>query len=477
LFARVPLNVRLGSTGILADSTIMADTLVYHWQSTDPVATYLLCFTSGTSFQVHSKYWHKIANPADSIPVRIYYRTTENYSGIDTTIIPITDFFSEKFGDYPFEKIGFATLDGSFPWGGMENQSMVNLQSGGYTDVNLIAHEHSHQWFGDLITCGTWADIWLNEGFATYCQNLWVEHSAGVTAYRASMNTIASYYLAHNPGWPLYHPEWAITTPGGNTLYNTAVTYDKGACVLFMLRNVIGDSLFFKVMHAYATDPKLVFGNVYTEDFVSKTKEVTGLDLDWFFDEWVYSPNHPVYQNTFEIDTLGSDSWRVSLILNQTQANPAFFKMPVDIRISFHDQTDTLIHLINDMNHQEFGYTFSKQPVNLEFDPFKNIILKQAATIYGIKSKPGKTGFRLKQNEPNPFRNSTQISYEIAKEGNVTISVYDSKGNLVLRPVDRFHAPGVYRFEWVNQGFDPGTYMVTMQAGTFAETKKMVLIK
>jgi aminopeptidase N len=477
LNARVPLTVRLGSTGILADSTISADTLTYHWISDIPVSTYLITFTSSINFQVHKKYWHKLSDPSDSIPVRIYYKTGENLAIIDSSIIPMTNFFAEKFGEYPFEKIGFATLNSSFTWGGMENQSMVNLMPTGYNDVNLIAHEHSHQWFGDLITCGTWADIWLNEGFGTYCQNLWLEHSMGYDSYKYNMNNLANYYLSHNPGWPLYHPEWAIQTPGAGSLYNTAISYDKGACVLFQLRYVLGDSVFFKLMHAYASDTSLMFKNAFTQDFVEKASLVSGQDLDWFFDEWVFAPNHPVYQNTFDIDSLGGGSWRVSLILNQTQANPAFFKMPVQFLISFSDETDTIIQVVNDVNHQIFAFTFSKQPVNLVFDPSRQILLKQAATIYSVKKVSGKPGFKINQNEPNPFTTTTLVSYEVAVTGPVAISILDSNGKLLDCPVNRIHAPGIYRFEWTNPGLAPGIYFVKMLAENFVDTKKMMLVK
>jgi aminopeptidase N len=477
LNARVPLAARLGSTGMLADSTVTADTLSYHWVSNIPVSTYLMCFTSSINFLVHKMYWHKLTNPADSIPVRIYYKAGESLALIDTTINHLTNFFSEKFGDYPFEKIGFATLNSSFPWGGMENQTMVNLMPGGYSDANLIAHEHSHQWFGDLITCGTWADIWLNEGFGTYCQTLWVEHTSGYETYKGNMNSLAGYYLAHNPGWPLYHPEWAIHTPNGNTLYNQAITYNKGACVLFQLRYLLGDSIFFKVMHDYVSDSNLMFKHVFTEDFVEKASQVSGENLDWFFDEWVYSPNHPIYQNMYNIDSLGGSSWMLSLTVNQIQSNPVFFKMPIQVRIIFSDATDTIVQFMNDENYQEFAFTFSKQPVNMMFDPFRNILLKQGTTICRIKQETGGTGFKLNQNEPNPFHNTTSVSYEVASEVAVTISVHDSNGKMLNCPVNRIHAPGVYRFEWADQGLVPGTYFLKMEAGSFADTKKMILVK
>lgn len=382
LIARVPHNVRLGSNGRLADSIFSEDRLIYHWISDFPISTYLITITSGVNFLIRTLHWQKLSHPEDSIPVLIYCHPGEDLTVIDSTIIPMTNFFSEKFGDYPFEKIGFATLDSSFPWGGMENQTMVTLRPGAYSNAGLIAHEHSHQWFGDLITCGTWADIWLNEGFGTYCQNLWVEHSSGQEAYKVSMNTLADYYLSHNPGWPLYRQEWAVTTPGTNDLYNQAISYNKGACVLFQLRYVLGDSIFFRLMHDYATDSRLMFGNAVTQDFIDKARKVSGQDLDWFFNEWVYAPDHPVYRNTYTIDSTGENRWKLTFTACQLQADSMFYKMPLQLGISFFDGRYEIIRVMNDKNCQEFAFTFSVKPESLEFDPLRNILLKQAETSF-----------------------------------------------------------------------------------------------
>jgi aminopeptidase N len=474
---KVPLNVRLGSTGHLADSTIIADTIYYHWVSQYPVSTYLITITSKVNFLVNRTWWKHLDDPTDSIPILLYYKSGEVLITANNLIKPLTDFFSQKFGEYPFEKIGFATLSSAFPWGGMENQTMVNLQPGGYTQEDLIAHEHSHQWFGDLITCGTWADIWLNEGFGTYCQKLWTENAHGYTTYKNQMNQIANVYLGSNPGWPIYNPEWAIQTPPASQLYSTAVIYNKGACVLFQLRYVLGDTTFFNIMNAYANDTNFMFKNAVTEDFINTVNQVSGQDMQWFFDEWVYAPNHPLYANSYRIDYPGTGYWKVSLTVEQIQTNTVFFRMPVEVKIFFTDGSDTIVKVLNDANPQLFQWDFLKQPTSLTFDPNRNILLKQATTIVGLESDKHDSGFSIEQNEPNPFTGFTTIRYNVPKESHIKISIFDSQGNELLIAVDKIHDPGKYKLDFTNDSLSPGVYIYKLESGKYAESRKMIILK
>jgi aminopeptidase N len=471
---KVPSNVRLGSTGFLTDSTIVADSIWYHWISSDPVATYLITLTSKTDWLIYISYWHQLNNPADSLPVRLYYKPGENLTLVTGLLDSLTNFYAGKFGPYPFEKIGFATIT-TFPWAGMENQTMVNLKPGGYLDESLIAHEHSHQWFGDMITCGTWADIWLNEGFATYCDQLWKEFSMGYSPYKNKMNQLANYYLSNNPGWPVYNPLWAIQTPSSSQLYNVAISYYKGACVHHQLRYVLGDSLYFAVMYGYASDTALMYKNAITEDFVEKTNEITGEDYSWFFDEWIYSPNHPVYENIWEIDEPGNGEFTVTLEVTQTQTNTCFFKMPIEVSIAFSDGSDTLVTAMNDMNPQVFEWTFTKHPVSLVFDPDREILLKNATTIVGIKAHPEESGITLSQNEPNPFTGTTGISYSTDTETNIRIDILDAGGRMVQTLVNRNHMPGAYKILIDQEWLAPGIYYYRLSAGEKSITKKMIV--
>lgn len=382
LTARVPANVKLGSNGALADSAISGDTLSYHWVSAHNMATYLVVLTSRANYNLDIVYWHKLSNPNDSVPMRFYYNPGENIAASKAIIGPMTTWYSQKYCEHPFQKNGFAALNSQFAWGGMENQTLTSICPNCWSEW-LLAHEFAHQWFGDMITCDTWADIWLNEGFATWSENYWWERTGGYTAYKTQINSDASNYLGGNPGWAISVPSWATTTPSTNTLFNYSITYAKGACVLHLLRYTLGDPLFFATLQAYAGDTNLRFHSARISDFRDKVNAITGEDYTWFFNQWIYTPNHPVYANQYVIESLGNGSWDVRFHAKQTQTNAPFFRMPVIVKIHFLDNTDSLIRVNNIYNSQEFTWTFSKQPQSLLFDPGNEIVLKQATLTQG----------------------------------------------------------------------------------------------
>lgn len=479
LTAIVPSTVKLGSNGHLADSTTRNDTTTFHWISRDPVATYLMVLTSRVGYNLDIVEWPKISNPADSIPIRFYWNTGESNLGhIESIIVPMTTRYSQLFGEHPFEKNGFATLNSSFPWGGMENQTLTSLCPNCW-DESLVSHEFAHQWFGDMITCGTWADVWLNEGFATYCEALWIETTGGPASYASSIANDASYYLGANPGWPIYNPTWAVLTPSDNILFNYAITYIKGACVLHMLRYVLGDSVFFSAMKAYATDPAYKFKSTVTADFASKMSQTTGQDLSWFFNEWVYQPNHPVYHNTYSIDSLGSGAWQVTFHAVQTQPNPAFFTMPLELKVSFTIGQDSLIRVMNDANNQVYSFTFSRKPSALQFDPNNGIVLKQGG-ISDVAESAGLPGeLSLEQNFPNPFNPTTDIRFTIPAGAihETSLRVYDILGREVAVLVNERKNPGTYTVAFDAGGLASGVYFYRLTAGSFDQTRRMLLLR
>ena len=385
LRAKTPATVKLGSNGRLADSTKIADTIYYHWISRDPVATYLVVISAKVNYGLDIVTYVNPSDPTDTFPIRFYYNAGENITDAKQRIIPINTHFSQVFGKHPFEKNGFATLNNQFQWGGMENQTLTSLCPNCWGEY-LMAHEYAHQWFGDMITCATWADIFINEGFATFSEALWSESKSGYSAYKSDINSEASSYLSGNPGWAISNPNWAVTTPNTNTLFNYAITYAKGACVLHLLRYVLGDTQFFTGLKNYATDPSLKYKSVVISDFKNVMAATSGQNLDWFFDQWIFQPNHPVYQNGYYFVQHGSN-WEVGFQAKQTQTNTVFFKMPIEIKITFTSGPDTTIRVMNDVNNQLFNFMFTRQPSSVQFDPSNQIVLKNA-TLQQIPPVP-----------------------------------------------------------------------------------------
>jgi aminopeptidase N len=478
LTVMTPLNVKLGSNGALADSTIRGDTIYYHWVSIDPVATYLVVMAAATDYILKTLYWHKPSNPADSVPVRFYSRPGENTDAVANAIVPLADFYSGLFCEYPFQKAGFASMNELFYGGGMENQTLITLCSTCWRE-SLAAHEFAHMWFGDMITCATWADLWLNEGFATWSTVYWQEHNQGYDSYKTFLiDRYAKEYILHNPGWALSDSSWALRTPSFDTLFNTAVTYMKGACMVHQLRYVLGDSVFLEVLKSYCNDTTFRFQSATIGDLMKVVNRVSGNDYNWFFHDWVFQPNHPKYKNSYDLVQNGGNSWTVRCITKQTQVNPAFFRIVLTFRIVFTDSSTADIRVMNDSNNQLFTWNFGKEPVRLVFDPDTNIMLKEGTTNLGIREiTPGPESFTLFQNVPNPAKDRTDIPYYLQDPAQVCLEILDLNGRIISKPLYGFKSAGRHILDFDCSTFSSGTYFYRMVAGSHTDTKKMVVTR
>jgi len=219
-----------------------------------------------------------------------------------------------------------------------------------------------------------------------------------------------------------------------------------------------------------------MFKNAVTGDFIDLTRSVCGNDMNWFFNEWLYHPDHPVYSNFYDIQKVGAGSWNLKFLMTQTQTTTVFFKMPVQIRVVFSDSTDTLIQFINDTNHQLFEFTFPKRPVEVIFDPYRNILLKTATTTLGIGLNQSETGFRLFQNEPNPFSDRTLVTYLLPAACSIRITLLDASGKELLVPFEGYRGAGTYSFLINGKDLLPGVYFCKLEAGKFNEIRKMIRI-
>ena len=364
IFVTVNNQFKVGSNGKLVSTIDNGDgTVTFHWQEHYPISTYLIsvAITNYSQFSNWFKY-----SPTDSMEV-LNYVLPEHLASATSGLPLALDglrIYSTLFGLYPFinEKYGHS----EFGWGGgMEHQTMTSL--GGFGE-SLVMHELAHQWFGDMITCRTWPDIWLNEGFATYCELLYEETKYGASYYTSGIN--ADMTSARSASGTV-----SVSDSGG-TLFSWNLVYAKGAVVLHMLRDVMGDSSFFHAMYNYANNPSLRYGTASTADFRAACESASGMDLAYFFNEWIYGEKFPTY--SFAYSSTGN---HLTLLLKQATGttNPVFFTMPVDIRIAG-VSWDTTITVWNDAQSDTFAFNLSHPPTSVQIDP-QNWILKGVNTV------------------------------------------------------------------------------------------------
>ncbi|MFA6185872.1 MAG: M1 family aminopeptidase [Phycisphaerae bacterium] len=323
MWVTVPSWMIVTSNGLLQGTDSVAGGKTrYRWHESYPIATYLVSLT-GTNY-VHWTYNYNHA--AGTMPVEMYaYPESESYvRGITADLVTQIQTFSSAYGEYPFinEKYGIT----QFQWsGGMENQTLTS--QGAYASW-LNAHELSHQWWGDMITCKTWHDIWLNEGFATYSEAVYEEKRPG-----GSYSLYFSRMQSRRPG-SYGGTVYVYDISDFGAVFDGTTVYNKAAWVLHMLRHVVGDANFFDILATYRSAYE--GDSATTEDFRASAESVYGGDLQWFFDEWVYNGGAPYYRFGWEQQQIGSQNWMRLYINQYQQASYGYpnFKMPIDITIN-----------------------------------------------------------------------------------------------------------------------------------------------
>lgn len=461
-------NLIAVSNGVLQDEVENGDgTHTYYWFNKYPIANYLISMAI-TNYTVYKNYFHYTAN--DSMPVThyIYPEHFENVKYLLDKTVKMLQIFSEKYGLYPFidQKYGHA----EFGWGGgMEHQTITSL---GSFSEDIIAHELAHQWYGDMITCKNWHEIWLNEGFATYSEAVYFE-ALDESSYSSYIESLMSY--AKSSKTSVYADDISSAT----TIFNYTSTYAKAAIVLHMLRGVTGDSTFFHIMKAYASSPSLRYNNASTADFRDAAESVYGKDLGYFFNEWIYGKDYPRYRYIWNFSKKGTNLYEINLKLSQApHSDPSFFTMPIDIKVHT-TSMDTTFRIFNDQSLQEFNFNIEGRPEYLSFDPGNKIMKEVQVTDSSDITKP--ENYVLEQNYPNPFNPSTTIRYEIPvnQVGFVPVKliVYNALGQQVAILVNEEKPAGIYEAELNMPGLSSGIYYYTLTVPGFTTSKKMAVVK
>ena len=378
---RVPEAMVVLSNGSKVSDSVDADSglRVVKWSQDKPHVNYLITLVAGHFKRLEEKHGDLSISfwtaPSDFANAANSFRYTKE----------CMEYFEEEIGvPYPWAKYDQITVQ-DFHWGGMENTSQTTLNASTlfsneteniHSSQGLMAHELAHQWFGDLVTCKDWSQLWLNEGFATYYTHLFAGHKDGIDEMR----------------YGLYRDRKSLTGRGGDTTamvnrkYNSPeemfrkygfMSYSKGSWVLHMLRSQLGPELFRKSVKTYLERHK--HGNVVTEDLRSIIEEISGQSFDRFFDQYVFHAHHPELKISYAWD---EKTKLAKLSVKQEQkvdANVLLFHVKLPVRFTVDGQTiDRSLHVTK--TSEDFYLRLAKAPEIVRIDPDVTLLAKLSFT-------------------------------------------------------------------------------------------------
>ena len=406
VYVTVPTELTAVCGGNLESTTDNGDgTKTVHYNVPQEIATYHISFVAGDYVE-----WTDTYNGMEAdIPVNVYVKPSQ-IGKVDGTFVHVKDiaeFFEQSFGPYPFNRIGYAITS----VGCMEHVDNIGITSGILTgdtsEESYIAHEMSHMWFGNKITCARAEEMWLNEGFASYCGSVYQEAIYGEEVYQNEMNSLIetvlkSYDKAED--WPALN-----NIPMENTYGN--IVYKKGATIVHTMRNYLGPELFNEAMRYYLN--KFAYQSVTSEDLRDAITEYTGIDMTGFFDTWVFTCGEPHYAiDRFTVTPNGSN-FNVDVYTSQRHRHCDHIGNGVILELAFMDQnwnivTDT-IHWDGANGHTTKTLDF--EPIAVFSDYYNKYADARIDRNYVITSTGKVTGYNMEANT-SEISDSTYLRIE-----------------------------------------------------------------
>ncbi|WP_426295456.1 M1 family aminopeptidase [Dyadobacter endophyticus] len=351
-----PAAYKAASNGLLKSETAVAGSKTRtHWKHRYAIASYLVAIAV-TNYNVLD---NSVMIGGTNVPFKTYCYPESQFNfqnGVQNALNAMVQ-FSNLFGDYPFKNEKYGHVQ--FGWGGgMEHQTCSFMVNMGET---LIAHELAHQWFGDKVTCATWQDIWLNEGFATHLASIYAEAKYPANTKTSRTNEINS--ITSLPGGSV----WVDNVNDVNRIFSNRLSYLKGSHLLYMLRWILSDATFFAGVNNYLNDPALAYGYATTTNLRLHLEAASGKDLTYFFNQWFTGQGYPSYQ--IEWHPMGN-SVQVKMHQTQSDASVSFFQLPVPLLFrNANTNQEKLVVLSNTENDQFFTDNLGFEATEVIFDP------------------------------------------------------------------------------------------------------------
>jgi len=444
VYVNMPKGNHAASNGILVSETsIDSHSTLAHWKHRYPIADYLIA-VAVTNYARYSDYYRS-GNDSIEILNYVYPEDSAAIRATTSDVIKSMELYEKLFTPYPFrkEKYGHAQCNIG---GGMEHQTMTFL---GKTSFNhyILSHELAHSWFGDMVTCGSWQDIWLNEGFASYCYLLSLEYLYTDNSFKDNINSFRGYVNSNQQG-----SVFCTDTTSVPRIFSSPLSYFKGALLVRILRWIVGDKDFYQGLKNYLNDPSLKYSFARTVDLKRHLETQSGKDLTGFFTEWFYGTGVPDYQ----IQVNQQVNLNTSVIINQTPYNSdvSFFSMILPIKFKGGNKDTTII----------FNHTYSGEAFNINtgfridsvfFDPDHLILWHQSTvtiqqTVAGVGKINAGSDLVIM---PNPAYRYLEVHHKpgvidyfqvFNLDGVPEITIPAKQGNTLLEIDIRNLKPGMY---------------------------------
>jgi len=409
-----------GSNGILEEVVMLGDTRArYEWRTRYPIAYYLIS-VAVADYQEYN-IMAEIEGLDEPLLVQNFVYDHPDYLAQNQQQISYIDdmlsHFSEHYGLYPFseEKYGHCLAPMG---GGMEHQTMTTQANFGYS---LTAHELAHQWFGDHVTCGSWQDIWINEGFASYSEYLSIHEILGPEMARQWLSTAHNY--ARQQVGSVYVPLADATDV--NRIFDYRLTYKKGASILHVLRKEVGDDeLYFQVFRTFLDRHAQ---DVATgEDFKAVLEELAGRSFEDFFQQWYYGQGHPQFEAIWN-----QDGQQVNIQVNQqgSSTQTPFFKVPLDIELRLADGSSLRQEFRLEHSGQVFEMEAGQQVSSVSLDPDAWLLCEVNSISQGPTSSRELAAPRFGI-FPNPASGQAELLFE--QDGLRQLRAIDLAGRVLL---------------------------------------------
>lgn len=455
IFVKTPQAYRAASNGILESENTINGFTTYHWKHNYPITTYLIGIAV-TNYEVYSDF---VEVNGKNLEILNYVYPQQLSDAKQNT--PVTGdlikLFSNLFGEYPFidEKYGHAMFEFS---GGLEHQTMSFMKNFSF---QLVAHELAHQWFGNRVTCASWQDIWLNEGFATYLEGLSYENGYGDVDFLDWVGNIIDA-VTSQPGGSVFVDD---TTSVGR-IFSGRLTYAKGGMVLHMLRGVVGDDKFFKGVKNYLTDSDLSFGYAKTEDLQEQMELVSGKDLSGFFKDWIYGEGYPIYE--FDYQLKGDNKYDLTVTQTTSSSNVDFFEMPLPFQLKLASGKDTTLIFDHTLSGQTFTIDLGEPVLTIQFDP-KRWILTRPTSVTGI---PDENVLKTIKVFPNPVNGHINIQFDPGLFKMTNVRIFDINGR-EINNISLLTTPNATLEANVSR-LSPGIYLIQLEAANGIVNKRFI---